>query len=311
MSKKQSYRIRNWRQYNKALVKRGSLTLWFDEKSIQKWHNVELSGKQGRSFTYSEIAIECMLTLKAVFHLPLRATQGLVMSLVELLKLPICVPDYSTLSRRQGKLDIALQTHKRNEPVHAVFDSTGLKIFGEGEWKVRQHGYNKRRTWRKLHLGIDEATGEIIASALTTNDVGDGEMLADLVDQIDRHISQASADGAYDSFDNHDLLIKLGAKVTIPPRENSKIKQHGNSKKSPLIRDENIRVIRCLGRAGWKKQSGYHRRSIAENVMFRFKTIYSSKLSAIKFENQVRETFIKCNALNKMTKIGMPISYVA
>lgn len=310
MSKKlKRYRIRNWSDYNRALVKRGSLTLWFDENAIQNWHHVESSRKQGRQNIYSDMAIECMLTLKALFHLPLRATQGLVLSLVELLKLRITVPNYTTLSRRQGKLDIVLMTQKKNEPLHAVFDSTGLKIFGEGEWKVRQHGYNKRRTWRKLHLGIDEATGEIIASALTTNDMGDGEMLSDLVEQIKRPIAQASGDGAYDSFDNYDLLTNMGTKATIPPRENAKIKQHGNSKEMFSARNEIIRDIRLLGRATWKKQSGYHRRSLAETAMFRIKTIFGDKLDAINFNNQATEAFIKCNALNKITQLGMPVTY--
>jgi IS5 family transposase len=309
MAKKLTYRIRNWSDYNKSLVGRGSLTLWFDEESIKKWHNVELSGKRGRSPTYSDMAIECMLTLKAVYRLPLRATQGFVLSLAELLKLPISIPDYTTLSRRQGHLEIAMVTQKTDEPLHAVFDSTGLKIFGEGEWKVRQHGYGKRRTWRKLHLGIDEATGEIIASALTTCNIGDSEMLADLVDQIDRKLYQASGDGAYDSFENYELLTSRGAKVTIPPRKNSKIKQHGNSKKTPLLRDETIRSIRSRGHGKWKKQSGYCRRSLAETAMFRIKTIFGDKLAAIGFNNQATEAFVKCNALNKMTQRGMPVSY--
>jgi hypothetical protein len=159
MSKKKRYRIRNWAQYNKALVKRGSLTLWFEEESIKKWHKAGKKKGRGRPPKYADIAIQCMLTLKSVFNLPLRATQGLVASLIEWLLLPIEAADYSTVCRRQKKLEIPLIKRNQNEPLHGVFDSTGLKVFGEGEWKVRQHGYSKRRTWRKLHLGIDEASG--------------------------------------------------------------------------------------------------------------------------------------------------------
>jgi hypothetical protein len=311
MSKKKRYRVRNWTKYNKSLVKRGSLTIWFDEESIKKWHKVEKIKGRGRPRKYADMAIQCMLTLKSVFDLPLRATQGLVESLIELLDLPIESADYSTVCRRQKHLDIKLQKKNRKEPLHCVFDSTGLKIFGEGEWKVRQHGYSKRRTWRKLHLGIDEASGEIIASVLTTNDFGDGEILPDLLEQIDFSLYQASGDGAYDSFENYNLLHERGAKVTIPPRENAKARQHGNCKRPPLIRDEIIRAIRKLGRAEWKRQTGYHRRSLAETAMFRFKQIFGDNLRGILFESQAVEAFIKCNVLNKMTELGMPESYAA
>jgi Transposase DDE domain len=307
---KKTYKVRNWSEYNKSLVRRGSLTLWFDEESIKKWHYVDKKGR-GRPPKYANIAIQCMLTLKAVFDLPLRATQGLVASLIELLVLPIEAADYSTVCRRQKHLNIKLKKTNKNEPLHGVFDSTGLKVFGEGEWKVRQHGYSKRRTWRKLHLGVDEANGEIIASVITTNDFGDGEVLPDLLDQIDSPLSQVSGDGAYDSFENYDLLNKRGAKITIPPRENAKTHQHGNSKSPPLARDGIIRVIRKLGRAEWKRQSGYHRRSISETTMFRFKQIFGDNLHAIIFESQATEAFIKCNVLNKMTSLGMPESYAA
>jgi hypothetical protein len=309
MSKKKRYRIRNWGDYNKSLVKRGSLTLWFDEGSIKKWHKVAKTKKRGRPRKFADIAIQCMLTMKSVFDLPLRSTQGLIESLIELLRLPIEAADYSTVCRRQKHLDISLHKRNKNESIHGVFDSTGLKVFGEGEWKVRQHGYSKRRTWRKLHLGVDEANGEIIASVLTTNDFGDGEVLSNLIEQIDSPLSQASGDGAYDSFDNYDLLHKRGAKITIPPRENAKTRQHGNCKSPPLVRDEVIRAIRELGRAEWKKKNGYHRRSIAETTMFRFKQIFGDNLDAILFESQAAEAFVKCNILNKMTALGMPESY--
>jgi hypothetical protein len=310
MSKKQNYRVRNWSDYNKALVKRGSLTLWFDEESIVNWYEQHKAEGRGRPNKYADIAILCTLTIKALFDLPLRATQGLVESLIVLLKLPIDAVNYTTICRRQKSLDVPLQRYSRTENLHAVFDSTGLKIFGEGEWKVRQHGYSKRRTWRKLHLGIDETTKEIVARVLTTNDMGDGEVFPDLLEQIDEPLSQASGDGAYDSFGNHDLLSQRGIKITIPPQRNARIKQHGNSNAPPLSRDEIIREIRKLGRAEWKKQSGYHRRSIAETTMFRYKKIFGDGLNAILFDSQANEAFIKCNILNKMTSLGMPESYV-
>ena len=160
---------------------------------------------RGRPKIYADTAILCMLTIKMVFRLPLRATQGMVESIIDLLKLSIEAADYTTVCRRQKRLKVPLQRKDSNEPLHAVLDSTGLKVFGEGEWKVRQHGYSKRRTWRKLHLGIDETSGEIVAEILSGNDKKDGELLPDLIEQINRPITQVSGDGAYDSFGNYAL----------------------------------------------------------------------------------------------------------
>jgi len=206
MAKKQKNQARNWSNYNRALVKRGSLTLWFDEESVKQWHK-PVRGCRGRPRVYADVAILCMLTIKMVFRLPLRATQGLVASIIELLRLPIEAANYTTVCRRQKQLKPMLQTKITGEPLHVVFDATGLKVFGEGEWKVRLHGYSKRRTWRKLHLGVDEATGEIVAKVLTGNDKKDGELLPNLLGQISRPIYQASGDGAYDSF-NTTLALK-------------------------------------------------------------------------------------------------------
>lgn len=307
---RQHYKIRNWSDYNKALVKRGSLTLWFDEKAINQWHKADKIKTKGRPRCYSDIAIECMLTLKTVFALPLRATQGLVDSLINLLHLPIKTADYTTLCRRQKTLSITLKQAKKNESLHAVFDATGLKVFGEGEWKVRQHGYSKRRTWRKLHLAIDEKSKEIIAAALSTNNMSDGELFPDLITQIANPLKQVSADGAYDSLQNYQLAHQRGAKITIPPRKNAKIRQHGNAKKPPLARDQIIRQVRKLGQTQWKKKNNYYRRNIAETTIFRIKQLFGSYLNARSFENQAVEAFIKCQVLNKMTALGMPDSYL-
>jgi len=304
MAKKQRYQVRNWPDYNKGLVKRGSLTLWFDEDSVREWHKTKKLGR-GRPKLYADAAILCMLTLKMVFRLPLRATQGIVKSIIDLLGLSIIAADYTTICRRQKLLKVPLQKSVTNEPLHAVFDATGLKVFGEGEWKVRQHGYSKRRIWRKLHLGVNEATGEIIAEVLSGKNKRDGELLQKLVKQIDSPVSQVSGDGAYDSFKNHEFLRKLGAKATIPTPKNARVQKIGNV----VARDAVVIEIRKLGRKKWKQQSGYHRRSIAETTMFRFKKILGNNLHAVLFKNQAVEAMIKCNILNKMAAVAMPLSY--
>lgn len=326
---KRVYRTRNWKEYNQALVQRGDVTLWIDQAVLDAWLNRERTGQRGASNTYSDLAIETGLTLRAVFHLPLRATQGMLASLLRLLPgttgadatgadatgAPVRAPDYSTLSRRAKTLDVALSRPVSGEPVHLVVDSTGCKIYGEGEWKVRQHGWAKRRTWRKLHLGVDEATGEVLAATLSTNNVGDGEVLPDLLDQVCEPIGQVSGDGGYDQRDCYEAVRQRQEEqaypigTSIPPRRGARIWQHGNTKGERLARDENVRRIREVGRKRWKEESGYHRRSLAETTMMRLKSRFGDKLQSRTLATQATEAFVRCKALNRMTRLGMPDSY--
>lgn len=306
---KRIYRLRNWKDYNAALVQRGSLTLCVSDDVITAWRRTDKTGKRGRPRVYSDTAVLAMAMLKEVYHLPLRATQGLMGSLMQLLGLDLPVMDYSQLSRRCAVLEVALPRRARNEPLHMVVDSTGVKVFGEGEWKVRQHGYTKRRTWRKLHIGADETTGEIVAAVVTTNNVADSQVLEDLLEQVDEEIEQVSGDGSYDKRNCYEAIRQRKAKAAVPPRRDAKIWQHGNSKAERLIRDENLRRIRQVGRKQWKQEVGYHRRSLAETQMFRLKTIFGERVSARQFAGQATQVLVRCAALNKMTHLGMPDSY--
>jgi DDE family transposase len=306
---KQTYRIRNWAEYNAALIQRGSFTLWLDEAMIEHWYNTEKSGQRGASNTYADLAIQCALTLKAVYRLPLRATQGFLASLLDLMQVPLTTPHYSTCCRRQATLDVRIpRTSSSTEVRHLVVDSTGLKVFGEGEWKVRQHGYSKRRTWRKLHVAVDEATQEIVATLTTTNNVGDGEVLSDLLDQVPEPIDQVSADGSYDTRDCHEAIAQRQARAAIPPRENAQPwKPNPDGTVHP--RTAILERIGEIGLAQWKKESGYHRRSLAETAMFRLKTLFGAQLQSRSFDAQVAEAYVRCAALNTMTRLGMPDSY--
>jgi transposase len=303
------YRVRNWSEYNAGLKQRGSLTFWVEESVLEAWMIEGLSGKPGASLFYSDLAIMTMATLKTVYRLAGRQCQGFVGSIFELMEIELPVPDHSTLSRRLGQLSVELPVVPKEEARHVVVDSTGVKVYGEGEWKTRQHGVSKRRTWRKLHLGVDEATGEILAAVVTTHDCHDGEGLNDVLQAIEDSIEQVSTDGAYDHRHCDDEIEAKGAKAVIPPRKDARIWQHGNCKGKPHPRDENLRYIRKHGRKRWKQDSGYHRRSIAETTMFRLKAIFGGNLSARKFGNQAVELFIKCAALNRMIQIAKPHSY--
>lgn len=303
-----SYRVRNWSEYNAGLKQRGSVTFWLDEAALAGWSDPERSGHRGASKHYSDLAIATFETVKSVYGLAGRQTQGFIESLFSLMSVSLEVPDHSTVSRRKGALEVALPVVPLAGAVHVVIDSTGIKVYGEGEWKTRQHGVSKRRTWLKLHLSVDEASGEILSAVVTGNDTHDSEVFEDLLTGLEADIEQVSADGAYDQAHCYDALLTLGAQAGIPPRKNAKIWQHGNCKAPPHPRDENLRSIRRQGRSKWKQESNYHRRSIAETTMSRMKTAFGGVVRSRKFENQATELLLQCSALNRMIQLAKPES---
>ncbi len=310
-AQKTIYRVRNWAVYNDSLVKRGSITVWISDEVIEDWRPKSEGPRQrGGQMKYSDRAIECLLTLKVVFKLPYRQTEGFGRSIMELLGANVTVPDYTTLCKRSVDLAVDLSLHQVQDAKHIVVDSTGLKVYGEGEWKVRQHGYTKRRTWRKLHLSVDESTHSIEAVVLTEASVDDAEAGRQLLDETEGPIEQVSGDGSYDKRKFYDACVEREVDhIAVPPQRNACIWQHGNSSKPPLPRDQNLRRIRRVGRKRWKEEVGYHRRSLAETAMFRFKTIFGNTLSTRTLPRQMVEVRIKCAALNRMTQLGMPDSY--
>ncbi len=291
------------------MVQRGSITFWLSNDFQTTWYYAGAK-QRGAQFAYSAQAIEIMLTVKEVFHLTHRQVEGFLRSVFELLQLDLCVPDHSTLSKRGKTFKVKLPK-KAHGALNLVMDSTGLKIYGEGEWKVRTHGASKRRTWRKLHLGIDSASGEIQAAALTENSMSDDTMAAVLLAQVAQPLAGFAADGSYDTRKVYESLKTHSPHTTvlIPPRKNAHIWQHGNTRAERLARDENLRSIRQQGRKTWKETSGYHVRSLAETAMFRMKTIFGDSLSARLLETQTTQALIRCAALNQMTHLGMPQSY--
>jgi hypothetical protein len=244
--------------------------------------------------------------------MPLRATQGFLISLFNWLNLTQAIPCYTTVSRRLKKMEVEISITSSKKPRHLVLDSTGLKVYGEGEWKVRTHGYSKRRTWRKIHLGFDVLTQEIICATLTTNDFKDSEVFEDCLSQLPLGtINAVGADGAYDSENCYQYCQKHSIEPVIPPRRGAKIKRHGNRKELIHARDKALRYIRRHGRNNWKINSHYHKRSLAETEMYRFKTAFSDRLSSRLFETQAQEAFIKCGILNQFAKLGLARSQAA
>ncbi len=303
---KTRYKVKNWREYNESLVRRGDVTLWFDASVIDAWEHGNAASKVGRPFTYSDVAVETLLTLRELFRLPYRQTEGFGRALAKLMEADVTIPDFTSLAKRAGKLGVSLDVRTAKGPIDVVVDSTGLKVFGEGEWKVRQHGVGKRRTWRKLHVTVDPATREIVAELLTENSGHDADQVEPLLNQVDGPVKTFYGDGAYDKWKVYDHLAQRQIAPVIPPQHNAKIKQHGNATAEPLPRDEAIRGIRRHGRSGWKREIGYHRRSLGETAMYRLKTCFGNVLKNRKLQNQRTEARLRSKILNKFTQLGLP-----
>lgn len=306
--KKKAYHIKNWASYDRSLQQRGSLEFWVEEGIADHWYALP-AHTQGAQPRYTDTAITTTLQLGMVFGQRLRQTEGFVRSIFRLLRLDLDVPDHSTLSRRGAVVKVKIPKKKRKEKLVFVVDGSGLKVYGEGEWKVRQHGKAKRRTWRKIQLGVTP-DGEIRAVELTTNEVSDDEALVYLLAQETMAIAALAADGAYDKRKVYALCRQRHIKdIRIPPRKDARIWTHGNSHAPPHPRDENLRVIRATSRKSWKETAGYHVRSLAETAVFRLKTIFGDRLHARNMAQQRTEAFLKVAALNRMWSLGTPDSY--
>ena len=301
------YRVSNWQEYNQSLIQRGDVELWFNEEVLSQWTYPAATGRRGRPRVYSDLAMQCLFALRLLYHLPLRATQGLFQSLMRLLGCPLAVPDYSTLCRRQARLNPGMALSETKEGRHILVDSTGLKIFGEGEWKMRTHGKDKRRTWRKLHLAIDAWTREIVATRLTLASVHDAQVLPELLLQVEGKIRKVSADGAYDTWECRYEIHTREAESNIPPRENA-ARTWCEDVPPAAERDQAIAEIERTSLKEWKQRTGYGQRSLAETTMFRLKTTFGERMKARVIQNQVAEAVMKSHILNRFIQQGLPKS---
>jgi hypothetical protein len=310
MTSKTKYRIRNWKEYNRSLVQRGSITVWFSEDAIDKWCATP-TGKRGRPATYSNDTILTALLIRFVFHLPLRALEGFLSSLISIMALPVCTPSYSQVCRRAQLLGKDLKRLTKRKIRDLVIDSTGLKVYGEGEWKVRQHGYSKRRTWRKLHLAICPDSNEILFVKLTDNKTPDHRVYPQFLKRAPKTIKRTYGDGAYDRAVCYRANFHHGSLPIIPPQRNARYRINALEE----LQKRNAAVVEICGLGGddrarglWKKLTGYHRRSLAETGMYRFKILFGIDLKSRTFQGQQAEAYAKSKALNIMTNLGMPQS---
>jgi hypothetical protein len=307
-AKKVSYRVTNWKEYNQALINRGDFTIFISEDYVGKWYSKARSNGVGRPLVYSDISIKIILTLRELFKLPLRQITGLVKALfVKLVGANIRIPYYTQVCRRAKTLKIRMAKKIRGGKVELFIDSTGLKIGGEGEWKTRIHGKNKRRKWRKFHILMDGGF-QIVEGRLTTSTVGDCTILPGLLRGKEK-ISTIYGDGAYSSKKCFEAIAKTGASPQIALSNKIKVVRGSPPGEGSKLRNELAKEIkRSGGKNKWKKTSNYHRRSLVETQMKRLKTIFPPTLSSKKFANQVTEVGIRVMILNKFTSLGMPNS---
>lgn len=298
------YKTTNWSSYNDSLRQRGSLAIWSDPEMT--WVPPP-NGKRGRRQSFSDAAIQTCLTMKVLFGMPLRQTTGFVQSLLRLVGLDWAVPNFSTLCRRQKTLKVSLPHRGGTGPLNLLIDSTGIKAEGEGEWNARKHGGSKRRIWRKIHIGIDEETLEVRAVEVTSSNIGDAPMLPELLNQIppDQDIESVTADGAYDTRKCHDAIAARNAHAVIPPRKNAKPWRPTSA--GAIARNEAVNASRYLGRALWRRWSGYHRRSRVESKMHCVKLMGQSLMTR-DFDRQVAEIQIRIAVLNRYTTLGIPVT---
>ena len=306
------YRITNWPTYEAGLRRRGDLTLWMDEAALDGWAAPRRSSPGGQPL-YSDLAIELVLALRLVFHLALRQAEAFRRSVLRLLGLALSIPDHSTLSRR-GRVFARRQprVQANTDPIHLVLDSTGLELFGQGEWDAEKHG-RLRRQWRKLHLAVDAGTGEIAAHVLTDGHADDdAAQVPGLLGQAEGVIASVTADGAYDGEPTYAAAAARQRHplpdVVIPPRSSAVPSSGEADSKGQSPRDRHIQLMAERGRMGWQKATGYGRRNQAETAMARYKHLIGPKLRARSLLAQQGEVAIAVAVLNKMIRTAKPVS---
>jgi hypothetical protein len=300
---KMTFKVRNWPAYEAGLRRRGSLTLWVEDAALEHWQTVGPGG-QAR---YADPAIQTCLMLRAAFKLPLRQIEGLMGSVLTLMGLTISAPDHTTVSRRAVRLPVIQSASLPQGALHVLIDSTGLQIYGAGQWLEAKHGAKSRRKWRKLHLAVDADSGMIVAQTLTDQDADDPSQVAPLLDQIGGPIARVMADGAYDGAPTYRTIAAHGddIEVVIPPRSTA---VPGGEPGPPTQRDRHLKMITDQGRLAWQAATGYGQRSLVETTMGRYKSLIGPRLRARGFAAQQTEAAIGVAVLNRMLAAGRPDS---
>ena len=315
-------KIKNWSEYNKSLKNRGNLSIFISESLIKNGRIIvpPKTGRVGRPTEYADELIEFTLTIRELFRLPLRQATGFVEFLFRLMGIESSAPDYTTVSKRMAIIKVRYQkkANKCNVGSNGIvllIDSSGFKVFGEGEWKVRKHGASKRRTWRETHIIINHETRDIVGFTNTAARTHDNTQLKPLLEQAslsDYSIDTIIGDGAYEAKHNYKLVAKFNASIIAPPQKNATY--HYDLKDGKIIDvlgyEKRNEVIRSIMKAGglekWKNEVGYHRRSLVENAFYRWKTIFGSNLKSRKEATQYTEQCLRAKIINRFNELGLP-----
>jgi hypothetical protein len=288
---------RNWQQYNRQLVSRGSCLLYIDPELVHQW--VVQSGHRGRPAFHLRV-IELALTLREAYGMPLRAAQGFLRSLIKLMGLSLKEPDYTLLCKRARELNKCLR-HWAGQPKCIVVDSTGLKIYGQGEWRRNRYRLSRHQKWIKFHLGIDADTQQIIACFATDDRTIDAQAVSQLMADAPLSLELAIGDGAYDREASRKYFHGRGMRTLIPPRHDALLDDQ------PFKAERNVIICQMMehgdrkeGRRLWKQQSGYHRRSRVEAAISRAKRQFGDRLTARRSDNQLAQLVLRCNVMNRM-----------
>ena len=300
-----SYKKRDWQQYNKSLVERGNLTFWIHEKAIQCWQAKKQEHKRGAPFIFSDIAIETAIMIKFILKLSYRSLEGYLKSLFSLLDIDLPVPCYTQICKRMKKIKTS-QYHLKNKAIrHVVIDATGLKVYGEGEWKVKKYGPAKRREWRKLHLAVDEETQEILFADVTKEFVSDTTFVPNIM-KMKKGIQRVLMDGIADVEKLYKLAYDSGIDLLTPPKQNAK------KREEPWLQKRTNRLLEIRGFGGdkkakslWGKLSGYSKRATVESAIARWKALFTGHLESRCACRQRSEVYIKSLIMNKMKELEL------
>lgn len=296
-------RERIWSQYNKELVQRGSITFFIDEKTLKFIQHFKAKSTGGRPQEFPQSLIELLLVVKIQFSLAYRALEGFAKSIFENIKKWFRIPTYSSVCKRAKNLAASLPELTSRKAKVVLIDASGIKVYGEGEWKRKIHGAGRPRKWLKLHIAVDENSQEIVAEAITDCRVADAVMVEPLLDSIANNIKIVKADGAYDRACARRAIKKKGATALVPPPRNARIN------KVDQERDLAVLAIKGLGgdqvaRSLWGKLTGYSYRVLVETAFSRYKRIFGPRLFSQTFERQSVENRLKIIMLNKMRKVS-------
>ena len=297
-------RKRNWQQYNKQLVQRGSLTFLIDPKLYKSEKTKHIRKRRGRPQKFSDPLIIMLMMVKIHYRLPYRALEGFVKSVVALGKKFGSIPTYSLICKRARTLKGVLPRLSSRHPSIILIDASGVKVYGEGEWKVKIHGRGRPRKWLKIHIAIDAQTQEVVAEATTESNIFDGKMLENLLDQTQGSAEVVMGDGAYDGKECRRAIYRKKARALVPPPKNARVWGRDAN------RDDAVRIIRGFGgdkqaKSLWGKMTGYNRRVLVEAAFSRMKRLFGDRLFSKTPERQMVENRVRCLLLNKMIGVGI------